>query len=429
VKKLVLTLTLVFLLSLTGSVFAANPFELVPTDNWVYGAIDSLVQSGIYVGYSEVNFQKSKTLTRNELAILVAKAMANGKNAGADQKATIDKLAAEFKTELEALGVKADSSTAGVNFSGHYRLRYQNLTDDKTKSNNFHQFYSQIELDATAKITDFWTANLAVEGYRNFYTDAGRTNGTFSSAWGYSKDNSYNGAFDLTGASVTGQVGCVMMTVGKFTNTFGSGLIFDDYLSGVKFEFGKAVKTKLLYGEADSNIEANTPSSSSYLYKLDKVISAEFVYSLSKASMLTGSLQNWQSKTAGVGSMTVCDLNVTSALNKDYSVYATFDKTSKETGNRAYVFGVSYKAADPKVAGSFGAWLDYESFEKNTAIDTTNWMCAGQKGIAAGFNYVPVKNIKWTNVFVYAKALSDNDLSLASGEEQKLFRTQLFYYF
>ncbi|MBU2699000.1 hypothetical protein Ga0466249_000079 [Sporomusaceae bacterium BoRhaA] len=426
-KSFVLVFILVFMLGLGGTVFAAaNPFELVPINHWAYASINSLVQDGIYKDYQDINFQKDRTLTRNELATLVAKAMANEKKATAEQKAIIDKLAAEFKPELESIGVHANSVAAeNVKFSGLYRLRYQSLKDQTTNTSILHQFYSRIELDANVNITDGWTGNFAWEAYKNFYNDAGKTNGTFSSAWG----TTYNGANDVTLASVTGPVAGTIMTVGKFNNTFGSGLIFDDYVSGVKFEFGKKLKTKLLYAEADSNIEGNTPSSTSYLYKLNKVTSAEFNYALNEATSLTASFQNWQSKTAGIDDMRVYDLNITSALNQDYSVYATYDKTSADTGNKAYVLGISYKNADKNKAGSYGAWLDYEYFEKNTAIDTTNWMSPGQKGFAAGFNYIPAKNIKWTNVFVYGKALADNDLSQTTGEKQQFFRTQLYFYF
>ena len=428
-KSLILTLTLALGLSVGSTVFAANPFELVPNDNWAYGAINDLNKAGVYAEYSDVNYQKGQTLTRNQIATLVAKAMAN-KNVTADQKATIDKLAAEYNDELVALGVtKADKVDKGINLSGQYRLRYQYYKDDGNISNNGHKLQGKVEIDADSKINGDWTANIVLEGYRNFYTDAGYKSGTYASADGAS---GYTGAFDMTGASVTGPVAGATMTIGKFNNTFGTGLMFDDYLSGIKFEFGNIVKTKLLYADADSNIAANPFTK--YLTELNKVTSAEFTYSLSKASTLTTSFQNWTSKTSGVDSMKVYDFGINSTLNSDYSVYVTFDKTSADTANKAYVVGLSYKGADKKVAGSYGAWIDYEYFEKNTAIDTTYWANAGQKGIAAGFNYVPATNIKWTNVVLLGKALAENEMGSnysaePAGAKQTFFRTQIYYYF
>jgi hypothetical protein len=109
-KKLLKTLVLGSLLSLTTTAFAANPFELVPTNNWTYDAIGNLVQGGVFEGYRDINFSKNQTFTRYELATFVGKALANENKANAEQKATIDKLATEFKSELANLGVYATAT-------------------------------------------------------------------------------------------------------------------------------------------------------------------------------------------------------------------------------------------------------------------------------------------------------------------------------
>lgn len=452
-KKLLKALILGSLLSLSTTAFAANPFELVPTSNWTYDAIENLVRGGVFEGYRDINFSKTQTLTRYELATFVGKALANENKATEKQKATIDKLAIEFKAELANLGVYATATTPttpttpttvastavpatapsiadNVKFSGFYRIRYHTLRDNTVSGNNLHALYSRIELDATTKINDEWTGNFSWEAYKNFYTDAGKANGTASSAWGA---QGYNGVNDVTIANVTGPLFGTTMTAGKFNHTFGSGLIFDDYVSGVEFDFGKVLRTKLVCAEADANIELNAPTNS-YVSKLNKVNSLEFSYDLSKATTLTTSFQDWKSKSSSVDSMKVYDLNITSALNKDYSVYATYDKTNADDSNKAYVIGVSYKGADKNIPGSFGAWADYEHFEKNTVIDTTAWVNAGTRGIACGFSYVPVKNVKWTNVFFAAKTLSDNNCGPNGTAEakdviQRYFRSQLFFYF
>jgi hypothetical protein len=109
-KKLLKTLILGSLLSLSTTAFAANPFELVPTTNWTYDAIGNLVQGGVFEGYRDINFSKNQTFTRYELATFVGKALANENKANTEQKATIDKLATEFKSELANLGVYATAT-------------------------------------------------------------------------------------------------------------------------------------------------------------------------------------------------------------------------------------------------------------------------------------------------------------------------------
>lgn len=439
-KKITIMVAFLFVVGIFGTALAANPFEFVPTGHWSYDSLEQLAESGVFAGYQEVHFRKNQTLTRYEMAVLVAKAIANENNVNSEQRMTIDKLAAEFKAELTNLGVNSanpavnnpPTPTAANNLtlSGVYRIRYQTLKDNTLVANDFHSLYSMVKIDSSAKIIDEWTGNFSWEAYKNFYNDAGQSSATFASAWG---STGYTGANDLTLANVTGPIAGATMTIGKFQGTFGSGLIFDDYVTGAQIEFGKELKTKWIYAEADSNIEGNTIAGG-YLNKLNKVTSVALNYNLSKATSLTSSFQNWTSKTSNVDSMRVYDLNVTSALNPDFSVYGTYDKTSSNNNNRAYVLGVSYKNADRNVAGSYGAFLDYENFEQNTAIDTTYWMSPGSKGFAGGFNYVPAKNIKWTNVFVCDKVLAGNNFGLnssaeAEGATQKFFRSQLYFYF
>lgn len=446
-RKIVILVTFLFLLSITGMVFANNPFAIVPSGHWAYDSLEVLVNVGAFDGYNDVHFQKNQTMTRYEMAVLVAKAIANEKKINSEQKPTLDKLSAEFKSELSNLGVFSSNPTASnpagvspavpsapaadnIKFSGFYRVRYHTLKDNENYGNNMHALYSRIELDSTVKINDKWTGNFAWEAYKNFYTDAGKKNGTMSSAWGA---DGYNGVNDVTLANVTGPIAGTTMTAGKFNHTFGSGLIFDDYVSGVRFEFGKVLKTKLVYAEADSNIEGNTLPNS-YLSKLDRATSLEFNYDLSKKTNVTASLQHWTSKQDDVSSMNVYDFNIVSALNKDLSIYGTYDKTTADDNNRAYVLGLSYKVADKNKPGSYSAFIDYENFQKNTAIDTTYWMFPGQKGVAGGFTYVPAKNVKWTNVVFYGKTLSENNLGPNGTAEskdttQKYLRTQVFLYF
>lgn len=432
-QKLLKTLILGALLSLSTTAFAANPFELVPTSNWTYDAIGNLVQAGVFEGYKDINFSKNQTFTRYELATYVAKAMANENKASVEQKAIIDKLAVEFKGELTNLGVYTAATApaiepaatpkapSNVQVSGLYRIRYQHAKE-------MHRLQGKFELDGTTSINDNWKVNASVESYKNFYTDAGYKNGTFGSAWG-AKDNgvAYNGAFDVTILNATGKIAGADVTIGKFNDFIGSGLMFDDQATGIQVAFGDKLKTKLVYSEADSNILGNAPTDS-YLSKLHRVVHADFSYELNKATTLSASYQNWTSKTSGVDSMKVYELSGTSILNKDFSAYASFDKTSADDKNKAYVIGVSYKGADKKKKGSYGAWIDYESFQWNTSIDTTNWMSAGQKGIALGFDYVPAKNMKWTNVFVHSKTLA-NDLNQPEGEKDNFYRTQMYFYF
>jgi len=124
-KSLIAVLMLVFLLAITGTAFA-GPFSDVPANHWSYGAVDKLVKAGIIEGSSTNVFNGERTITRYEMAMIVAKAMERSDKADAEQKAVISKLAAEFAVELNNLGVrvaKLEDKTA-VKIAGDFQARY-----------------------------------------------------------------------------------------------------------------------------------------------------------------------------------------------------------------------------------------------------------------------------------------------------------------
>ena len=107
-KMLVIILGLVLALGISGTALAAsaNPFADVPAKHWSYDSINKLANAGIVDGYGDGTFRGDRTMTRYEMAQVVAKAMARSDKADAEMKALIDKLAVEFAAELNNLGVR-----------------------------------------------------------------------------------------------------------------------------------------------------------------------------------------------------------------------------------------------------------------------------------------------------------------------------------
>ena len=116
----------------------ANPFTDVPAKHWAYDSVNKLAQAGIVDGYGDGTFRGDKTMTRYEMAQIVAKAMTKSLNA--DQKETLDKLSKEFATELNSLGVKVDGLQKQIDdqvkISGNARLRHLNQ-DGVDETNDF----------------------------------------------------------------------------------------------------------------------------------------------------------------------------------------------------------------------------------------------------------------------------------------------------
>lgn len=111
-----------------ATALASNPFVDVPQDSWAYQSVRELVDAGVIQGVSSGYFQGNRPITRYEAAEMTAKAMAHMNDTTKDQQADIRKLAHEFSSELDALGVRVDqleNRVGKVFVSGDVRLRYR----------------------------------------------------------------------------------------------------------------------------------------------------------------------------------------------------------------------------------------------------------------------------------------------------------------
>ncbi|WP_298705967.1 S-layer homology domain-containing protein, partial [uncultured Veillonella sp.] len=108
--------------------FAANPFSDVTPSDWAYQSVAQLAEAGVINGYPDGTFKGQNNITRYEMAQMVAKAMANQARANAEQQALINRLANEFASELNNLGVRVsalEDKVGNVKVTGDVRLRYQ----------------------------------------------------------------------------------------------------------------------------------------------------------------------------------------------------------------------------------------------------------------------------------------------------------------
>jgi hypothetical protein len=260
-KKLLKTLILGSLLSLSTTAFAANPFELVPTSNWTYDAIGNLVRGGVFEGYRDINFSKDQTFTRYELATFVGKALANESKANDQQKATIDKLAIEFKSELANLGVYATATppstvamtpavaggatstaaaanplTVGGTFKDEYRSNHDraflNKSGTGTVTNYNTRFYGSIDFD--------WKANDSTDFF-------GRIAGEISQLGNLTHDSNPND-FKMDQYGVKTTLGGWNFSVGRQGIQLGQGGVLYagiDYAAPLSYLDGVVITNKL----------------------------------------------------------------------------------------------------------------------------------------------------------------------------------------
>ena len=155
-KTLATTLTTALVIGAASTTFAAaNPFSDVPADHWAYDAVTQLAQDGVIEGYGDTTFRGNQSITRYEMAQMVAKAMART-DVSASDKALIDKLAAEFSDELSNLGVRVanlERNADKVKWTGDIGLWHKYFRSgqphydlaQKDAEGNIHVYYGVTE--------------------------------------------------------------------------------------------------------------------------------------------------------------------------------------------------------------------------------------------------------------------------------------------
>ena len=200
-------------LGVSATAFAANPFSDLPAGHWAYGAVAKLAAAGVVDGYPDGTFKGDKTMTRYEMAQIVAKALAKGA-IGAD-----DKLVSEFADELDNLGVrvaKLEKNADNVKITGNIRTHYKNTTGELKKG---HETKTRSRLFFTGEVNDNWHYVGMLENNQR-WDNAGKNDSG-------DNDTSFQRAF------LTGNIGVVNMTAGRYSATYAEGNVYDTRVDAV----------------------------------------------------------------------------------------------------------------------------------------------------------------------------------------------------
>jgi len=421
-KKLVATLAAAMVLGIAGTSFAAaNPFVDVPAKHWSYDAVNSLAKAGIIDGYGDGTFKGDKSISRYEMAQIVAKAMAHSDKATADQKASIDKLAVEFASELEGLNVrvsKLEKNSSTVKVTGEARLRYE----DTDQSDRTFKLRTRVNLDGT--INDNWSYYGRLQAENNLKGESGDDSVTM--------DNAY----------VKGQLFGTTATIGRFDYLLNNGLMIDSTLNGVNLEIGNVLKANVFYGK-DNNKDAwgaDTDTATSHL----EVTGLGLNYEASKATMLIGGYYQFKNKdndalnneqyfaTATDNSRKVWEAGFNTKFSPNWALHTSYGQSDADTNKKAYYAEFAYKGADQAEIGSYGAWVNYRHLEANAAPKTTfdgpyafDSQANGGKGYEVGVSYTPVLNTVLTVKYADLKPTTDK----ASTSKTKYYQAQAEFFF
>ncbi|CQR70567.1 Outer membrane protein alpha precursor [Sporomusa ovata DSM 2662] len=390
-RKTAMALAAVFAMSVAGTALAApaNPFVDVPAKHWAYDSINKLAQAGVISGYGDGTYQGDKTLTRYEVATIVAKAMANSDKADAATQKEIDALKAEFGTELNNLGVRVDNlekNTSKVKFTGEVRVRYDNQ-DEKA--------IDWIDMDRTREWTRF-RLNMEAPIDQNV-TFHGRYESETN--WGSGSDADSK----LTHAYIDGKVGEVGYSFGRQPVWLGQGLIADIdsnndglFLSGgnkVKVAvgafkkegelcyFGTDYDMNFVAANIDAQINKNLNMTASYLADKDDDL--------------------YKTTSVGLKYTGIKDFTVTGEYGENDSDLANLANGDKA---KAWMAQLKYRGAQSNKVGSMGVWVGYRSaefgfdpgelttLESGRYEDFTYGILDNVKGAEFGVEYTVFKN-------------------------------------
>ena len=445
-KTLVSALTTALVIGAASTTFAAsNPFSDVPADHWAYDAVSQLAKDGVIDGYGDGTFQGGNSITRYEMAQMVAKAMAKEDQANAADKAMIDKLAAEFSDELNNLGVRVsnlEKKVDNVKWNGEVRYTGARVSKEKQTDTNNKTNDLLFRLEPTATINDHWKAQARIDYNTDASTSSNADHATVDRAW------------------VTGTYGNTSVELGKFPLYTEQGLVFDSNLTGAQVNVNSKKLTTTLTGgrynldqegakwfnndsntataeELDASKKTATFGGIGLTYKANKAFSvgAGYYYMANKDAMKNyangyGPTGNTGVDQYGAESAKIWNLGMTYNFNDTLRLDAAYAKNTEGNADgkfkKAYNIELAYKTAVPENKGSFGLYAAYRYLgQYGTIAPTYDGAMYGTKGWEIGTQYTFAKNIMGTLRYFNGKEIAndgnDNKVSKLFGRVEFFF--------
>ncbi len=392
-RQTAMALAAVFAMSVAGTALAApaNPFTDVPAKHWAYDSVNKLAKAGVISGYGDGTYKGDKTLTRYEMATIVAKAMANSDKADAAAKKDIEALKAEFGAELNNLGVRVDNlekNASKVKFTGEIRERYEYAKDSKDGDKNDSK--TRVRISMTAPIDE----NVTFKGRFHTETETGTTT-----------DNNVV----LDQAYITGKVGDVGYSFGRQPILLGQKLLVNNSQNndGLSLSGGKDIKVFAAAFKNEGKFGKKDADDKAVLENLN-FVAGNIDFKVNKNLNITASYladENdvyYKSTSAGLKYTGLKDFTITGEYGQNDSDTAK-DKNDGDK-SKAWASRLMYKGANASKVHSFGLYTSYRKAEAgfdprnfNDFTDMATWNGGFKemddiKGLDYGFEYTLFKN-------------------------------------
>ena len=419
-KTLTAALTAAVVVGSSATTFAAaNPFSDVPRGHWAYQAVASLAADGIVEGYGDGTYRGQREITRYEMAQMIAKALARtdalfDQKSGLQEhnsaqyskavrrnyhavKADLDRLSAEFRDELEALGVRIselEKHIDRVTWTGEMRYRYWKDRTDLPGGGKDKPSLNQLQLRffPTAEVNDHWKVKARLTATNNMSTNN-------------------SGSFKLTFAYAQGDYGKLQLKIGKMPlyTKADDGLLFDDFFSGVEAIYGDKIKATIRAGRWNNAGDFSDPASyqaGELSYDNDKLYVGAGYHHLRSDDFRHYDGYN------STHDASIWTVGAHYNFNDDLTLGGSFARNTKaDDYSKSYNIALDYKGAN-KTAGTWGIGAAYRYVGANVSFCPTYdvWgLSDNKKGVDVYASWSPLKNTYTQVNYFWGKKLDTHE--------------------
>ena len=400
-KSLVLAMAMA--LGVTASAYAANPFTDVPAGHWAYDSISKLAAAGVIEGYGDDTFRGDRLMTRYEMAQIVAKAMAKGAN--------VDKLAAEFADELDALGVRVaalEKKVDNVIVTGEARLHYKYWDEKFAGGHKGSESGLRTRIYLNGKVNDNWNYLVRIQNMQTLHGE---------NEWGVPGDYVGDEMTHVNIAKLEGRLGGLNVTAGYDDDVIADGYIYDGEQDVVKLSYGDKWYVSGAYGKlTDLNEDGFTISKNFWNAEIGTNMDgfANFKAGYFKTKFGPDGEAFLGAKNLGVW-YAGADFSLTDdlALNAMYLRSNRDNLLGEKSKKDGYVFGLAYKGAEASEPGSWGLSANYYhqgrgTYLAHTIDGETDW-AKGFKGWSVGGDVAVAKNMVLGVTYYDTKELNGDE--------------------
>lgn len=434
-------------------------FTDVPAGHWAYSALEVLSKDGVLEGYPDGSFRGDTTMTRYEMAQIIANAYKGGNYA---DDALVDgvrqELAGELKT-LKKVDKQVKRNTADIKkmksfvdkleIGGFGQVRYENNNSRGYMNQNDNDRY-YMSLNTKYKVNDDWKVcteweiNHRYGNYHNFkgainegsdpknqaYAGGGRGDSKFYPRLWIEGNLNKRLSIDI-GRKWRG-LGYQVMMYGEETDGFTLKYKLNDgdlaatafYYKPDKKEVNQlAIGGVGIGGTVGHGTQLQVNFARANVEKTGSVVGYGEYY---HPNGLKETPVTWEHGNQIFG------ISMLQNFAPNLYLWADYSRTNADTQNNATALKVSYKWTNLEQPGSFhlyGRWHNYKEHGRWLGDTCDDLWLDGSTGWTFGGKYVVAKNVEAELCYGWSSATDDSEYSGNKDYTRKVWRAQMDFHF